>query len=652
MVTNFTANEIGDVIMARLSEPYANVIRILDYDVIVGVTPPNAVGTLTFTNGSKAVVCTHVCLGAPFNLVSGDQFIVGNQTYTVDQIIDAYNFTMIETATFSAAGLRFYQLPGLNNDFMYEYRWSQAAQHTDGGEMSELRPLNKNLTPGTLLSLDFDPDKPLWLDLKLTVDKLSQGRKLTLLSVNYQLETAAGTIISCPQFCVDCTEPYTFDGCANIVICEAPVYDPYKLKKPSAIYRQLSNLSTEIWGHTVKYFRVEPDQRSRDVILMEYSLYNVVEQSEFKVMVPGNEFPTQQFNYDIFGMGFEEFEIHITKAQFQDAFGIGPSPRSRDYLYFPLINRMYEVNTVAYADEFNLDLTYWKVMLKKYEERTSSIISDTEIEQDLDALTVGMDEIFGEEINDEYKKVTKPQQYQTVYKEVADGIRLRMHDKLQIVDAQIRNRWTVISKNHYDLNSSGDTGMELIVYNKNSELSIRDNIGFTAWFRPKFTDNTDQLIVDAWNLGEGLQIITTPTAVKIRLNGDLHTFSYPVALTNATWYGLVFNLNNTYQEISVHLYKLDPDSNRLNSNNNTQTLTPFMSDVKSFANYYAWTLDKKWTLMPAKMDLTNLRLFKKTINQDQHMNILQQNVVRDAHLAHIIDNAVPSIGLRKYNSPR
>lgn len=648
MVTNFTANEIGDVIMARLNEPYNNVMRVLDYDVVVGVTSPNTAGTLRFIDALKTVQYS----GAQFNLTTGDKFIVGNQTYEVDVVIDANNFTMIEEAPFSAAGLKFYELPDTNNDFTYEYRWSQAAQHTDSGEMSELRPLTRDLSNGNLLALNFDSAKPLWLDLKLTVDRLSQARKLTLLSVTYQLETTDGTIVSCPQFCQDCTEPFTFDGCANIVACGVPLYNPYQLKKPSSIYRQLSNVSTEIWGHTVKYFRVEPDQRSRDVILMEYSLYNVVEQGEFKVMVPGNEFPTQQFSYDIFGMGFEEFEIHITKTQFQNAFGIGPSPRSRDYLYMPLINRMYEVNTVAFADEFNLDITYWKVMLKKYEERTSSIINDTQIEQDLDDLTVGMEELFGEEIREEYAKVTKPQQYQTVYKEVGDGVRLRMHDRLEIVDAQIRNRWTVISKQHYDLNSTGDTGMELMVYNKLSELSIRENIGFTTWIRPKFTDNTEQTIVDAWQAGTGIQISTTPTAAKIRINGDLHTFDYPVALQNGTWYGFVFNLNNTFQEISVHLYKLAPDSSRIQSNNNTQALTLFKAEVKSFANYYGWTLDKKWSLIPAKLDLTNLRLFKKTIEQDQHMNVLQQNVVRDAQLAYIIDNAVPSIGLRKYNQPR
>jgi len=40
MVKNFTANEIGDVVMARLKEPYNNAIRVLDYDIVVGVTAP------------------------------------------------------------------------------------------------------------------------------------------------------------------------------------------------------------------------------------------------------------------------------------------------------------------------------------------------------------------------------------------------------------------------------------------------------------------------------------------------------------------------------------------------------------------------------------------------------------------------------------
>jgi hypothetical protein len=97
---------------------------------------------------------------------------------------------------------------------------------------------------------------------------------------------------------------------------------------------------------------------------------------------------------------------------------------------------------------------------------------------------------------------------------------------------------------------------------------------------------------------------------------------------------------------------LDPNSNRSAATSNAQTLTLFNSEVKSFANQYGWSVNKNWTLMPGKMDVTNIRLFKKTIGQDQHLNILQQFIVRDNNLAYIIDNAVPSIGLRKYNQPR
>ena len=648
MVKNFTANEIGDIIMARLNEPYDNAIRVLDYEIVVGVTAPQTTGKLNFVNATTQVECVN----HPFTLVSGDQFIVGNQTYTVDEVIDPYHFTMVEPAPFTGEGLKFYLLPDNNNQFTYEYRWSQATKHTDGAEMSELRPLNKTENVGDLFALTFDPEKPLWLDLKLEVDKLSQARSLTLLSITFELETSEGTIVTCPQFCQDCTDPYSFDGCANIITCATPVYDPYKLKKPTAIYRQLSDVSTEIWGHKVKYFRVEPDQRSRDVILMEYSLYNVVEQGEIKILVPDNEMPINTLSHDIFGVGFDDFEVHITATQFRKVFGVGPCPKVRDYLYFPPNSRMYEVKAVTFADEFNLDLTYWKVMLAKYEDRVSSIHVDTEVETAIEALTVGMDELFGEEIQDEYVRATKPEQYQTVYREVSDGTRLRMHDRLEIIDGEIRNRWTVIAKNYYKMDSIQDQGVNALIYNQKSELAVDKNLAFTAWFRPRFTGNTEHILVDAWENGEGLQIIVTPTATKVRINGDLHTLTNQVALTNNTWYGLVFNLNNAFSEISVHLYKLDPNSNRTISSSNAQTLTLFNSEVKSFANQYGWSINKGWTLMPAKMDLTNIRLFKKTIGQDQHLNILQQFIVRDNNLAYIIDNAVPSIGLRKYNQPR
>jgi hypothetical protein len=42
--------------------------------------------------------------------------------------------------------------------------------------------------------------------------------------------------------------------------------------------------------------------RTEDVHLMEYSLHNVVDKQNVKVLVPDNEFPDESMTYDVFGM--------------------------------------------------------------------------------------------------------------------------------------------------------------------------------------------------------------------------------------------------------------------------------------------------------------------------------------------------------------
>jgi hypothetical protein len=645
MVTNYTADQIGDIFYSTMIDPYLGVEKILGWDITVGITTPLTTGAFNFIKNSTTVSYVG---STSLPLIAGDEFIVGNIKYQIDTIIDANTFTVVAAPIFSATGLTFYLLPDSNNQFSYEYSWSQEPEGSSGGQMSEFLPLGPSL-----LALNFDSSKPLWIKLKLSVTALGDANQISLISNSFTLETATGTIVVCPDFCADCTDSIAMNGCANIIVeCDDSLYDPYNLKQPTKTYEQLTELSTDIWGHTVKYFRVEPDKRSKDVILMEYSLYNVVEQGELKIMVPDNEMPTAQFSYDIFGMGFEDFEIHLTKGQFKNAFGIGPSPRMRDYLYFPLINRMYEVNAVQYADEFNEHMTYWKLYLKKFEERTSNIITDTTIEQELEALTVGVEEIFGEEIKDEYVQTTKPAQYQTTFTEVGDGTRFRINTGLKIIDGEIRNRWTVISKNYYDLRSTKDSNVELLVYNKKSQLSVNDNLAFTAWIRPKFVGNAHQIIFDGFHDNKGLEISINATSTIVKINEDVYTITHDVALDNKTWYGFVFNLNNGFKTFSVSTYKLDPMSNWQNSSSMNKTFERINHTAKNFGNPHGWVLNKNYQLMPADLDITNIRLFKKTIGTDQHMNVLQQYVVRDNQLAHIIDNAIPSINLRRYDQSR
>jgi len=389
---------------------------------------------------------------------------------------------------------------------------------------------------------------------------------------------------------------------------------------------------------------------------MEYSLYNVKQQGAVKIMVPDNAMPEQTFNFDIFGMGWEDFEIHITKGQMEAAFGAGIAPRARDYLYFPLMNRMYEVASVSFADEFNMEMTYWRVMLRKYEERTSTLVGDDTtgqaIQTEMDDLTVGLEEVFGEELQAEYAQTSKPEQYQTVFSPVADGIRDRIHNSLTISDMELRNKWTIVSKNHYDLSSIKDQGIEALVYKKVSTLSANENLAFTTWFQPNMTANAGEQVLFDGQLGnKGLKLALNTTNVKAYINDQTYQFDFGINPVMGQWYGLVFNLNNQYSQLGAYAYKLNSASNKNPNMPITQTLIEVMNKKHSITPV-GWVTDKQYALMPGQLKQTNIRLFKKTIGQSQQRNVLQQYVVRDNQLATIIDNAIPSIQLRRYNQSR
>ncbi len=652
MVTNFTADQIGDQIFANLQEPFLNAEKVISWSVLAGVSSPNTVGTLNITQGSIDVNG----IGTNLDLQPGDQILVGSNILTVNAV-NGQNFQTTTPPTFSATGAKWYKVPDANNRFNYEYRFSQNGTVSDGGNMSEFRPLNIGITPTDLLGQNFDSTKPLWIDIRAEVAALSNLHTISLLSVTFEIQSASGIITACPQICNDCTDPYV-DGCTNIVVdCSDPIYNPYNLSKPTAIYKELTDLSANMWGHEVKYFRVEPDKRSRDVVLMEYSLYNVKEQGQVKIMVPDNEMPTQDFQYDIFGMGWEDFEVHITKGQMEGAFGEGKPPRARDYLYFPLMNRMYEVASVAFADEFNMEMTYWRVMLRKYEERTSTIVGDDAtgqaIQTEMDNLTVGIDEVFGEEIKAEYAQTSKPEQYQTVFSPVGDGIRDRIHNNLTISDMEIRNKWTIISKNHYDLESIKDQGIEALVYKKVSTLALDKDLAFTVWFKPNMKSQTaEQTLLDGRQGDKGIKIVMNQNSLKAYINSDTYNFPFGVVPVNGSWYGMVFNLNNTYKQVAAYIYKLNSASNRNPNMSITDSLPEILNTKSEMASPLGWVTDKQYSLMPGKLAVTNIRLFDKPVGQGQHRNVLQQYVVRDNQLATIIDNAIPSIQLRRYNQSR
>ena len=649
MVSGNTANEYGDYFIAHLTSPLENTKTISEWKIVAGLKTVYTTGTISTERNSTIVKGTATQFLEVFS--QGDIIIIGNVEYEVLQVIDNMSLELTEALTFEVSNVDYYLLPNDTNEFEYEFRWS----HT-GGTFTEFHSLNNGSNSGDLKTIQFDPTKPLWIDTKLEVAHISSNNSLSLLSIEYTQITEAGEVVSCPNVCFDDEEcdSFEYNGCANIrVECvDGQLFNPYALGKTGNLYKQLVTLTSDIFGHDVQYFRTEPDLRTSDVILMEYSLHNVVAQDTLKVVVPDNEFPSEANTYDIFGIEFAEFEVHITAQEFEKVFGSGKIPRNKDYMYIPIIGRMYEINSLSIADEFNKEKSYWRIKLVKYQERTS--VFKNEFEDITDSLTTGVEEIFGEEIQNEYDKTTKPDQFQTVSTSYRDGIREFVHKDMSIVDSDLKNRWTVVSKNYYDL-SIAKPGDIVLGYNKDSNLTTDQNIAFTGWFKPQFesSDTNEYFLFGDSAAMSGFKVFLSNSDLILDINNTQRNMQHGITLDSNKWYSYVINISNEFAFTSVYIYSLDPQSNVLSqtsslpqSGNNNLRLE--FENISNNNSLITWNDSVKYVLKANKMFMTNIRVFNTPIELEQHSNVLNQYVVRDNQLALIIDNAIPSLGFQKF----
>jgi hypothetical protein len=648
MVIGYTANEYGDYLIASLKDPYTEVVKILSWEIVAGVQGPRTPGSVNTQAGSTTITGN----ATDFTLLqAGEKIILGNTEFEIDTITSPLQLELTVAPDFTTTELEFYLAVNENNYFTYEYRWSDTGQ-----QFSEFRELNNTQAFGDLLSLTFDPTKPLYLDIKAEVAALSAGNSISFISWNFTYETQAGQIESCPQFCVECTDPFAFDGCANIeVSCDENLFQPYNLTKSETVYKQLVNITNDIFGHTVQYFRTEPDKRTEDVILKEYSLFNVVDKKDLKILVPDNEFPEENPTYDIFGMEFAEFEVHITAAEFEKVFGQGKKPRNLDYMYIPLINRMYEVSSIGLSDEFNHVHSYYRVKLVKYQDR--SAVLKNNFEEATDSLITGVEEVFGERQAEEMEKDTNPQQFQTVSTSYRDGIRSFVDRSLSIIDYDLKNRWTVVSKNYYELTDIKKNNIA-VEYMVPSKLTSENNLAVSLWFNPQFTStDTDEYILfgDTAAL-TGFKIFLSNTDLRININGVDYTFTHNLTLDKNSWYGFILNINNKFLQLNANIYRLEANNRGTTAPNRPQdasnNLVEEFNQNIDLGQPVVWDAKANYVLRGGSIFMTNIRVFEKVIEYEQHHNVLNQYVVRDNQLSQLIDNAIPSLGYQRFKNAR
>ena len=385
------------------------------------------------------------------------------------------------------------EVEGESTDCFYtkQFRWG-----TDGVAYSDY----VDLTNENLAALLLNPEEPFWIQYKYT-----QVGDCTLefKSIALEIVTDGGVICRVPQ--VECCDSQSMSGAQNLVVdCCESTWNPYDLSRASQMYNQLSSVASQIFGFCVKYFKTQADQRSKDVILKEYSLFDVIDTAEVKLMIPDNAFPTRELQFNPLMIDYPvQFEVHIVKSEFEKVFGAGAKPEMRDYLYFEqYLNKVYEVDAIAEPDDFLYAGSYWRVSLVQYQQRTAVQYPDKNIEAAKDAIVTSVEEEFGEEREKEFKDVRKPKVYNTIGNQNNDYVRRILDKQLIIKQENVYNFYTIISKYHYKL-SSMKKGEEAVEYRFTDGWTTEENRAFTGWIRPTYINQigSNVLITAVSNIG-------------------------------------------------------------------------------------------------------------------------------------------------------
>jgi hypothetical protein len=611
-----------------------------------------------------------------------------------------------------------------SNYFSKFFRWS-----TDNKNFSEFVPL----TDLNLQKIELDPTNDFWIEYKYEVVELDTGNSLEFVSISLEVITDDGRIFEQVQVNINSCDPSDPSCVGNLIIedcCDDDnIFNPYEwANNANCLYDQLSEVTTKIFGHCVDYYRVEPDKENRDPFFKEDTIYSRNIKKDIKVLVPDNQFPSNEIQFDPFlGMSSEGFEVHITRKEFEQAFGANERPRERDSIYIPLNQRKYEVSSVMLSDEIHQMHAYWRVKLVKWEDK-SNIYSSPEIEDDLNELTTSMGKVFDADVEQEFLKITKPLQYKTIGLGDNDYIRKEINPDITIIDEKINNNWTVVSKNYYDLSKLPKNSIAL-KYRQGVNMSEEDNRSFTFWFKSKLpkpkprlilssvSDNNGFLqvtttqennykvgdiieftnlnnysntihyikqIIDTFNFvidteyvltnvlpssrvglkdisnilygyenSEGMSIDILNNYINVSINNENYIFNLNLnEYKEDVWYSAVINISNKFKQIGLYLYYLEKPLTLINPQVQDTSLKLAHSSVKDLNNKITINNNTTWSLLGGHIYLTNIRIFNTTIEEESHELVLNQYVVRDTQLALLIDNAVAQLKLLRLNNPR
>jgi len=616
----------------------------------------------------------------------------------------------------------------------------------------------------------LDPDDSIYIEIKYeyddgSFDELGSPIIIDEIKILAKKNDPGLPSVLIPVIC--CSD----EKCPALIFEREATFRPYQVDSAVGIFKELSFHTNKIFGHEVVYFRTLPDSDSGDYIFKEWTMYKNVDRKCLKILIPDNNFPDNKPKFSEYGIDFEiPFEVHVDNRYFQSIFGCESEPRKRDFLYFPLINRMFEIQGSYLYRSFMMEPTYWKVQLFKFNPNIDMLMKSDD-RKFMDNIITSAEELFAEEVKDDIEDATMPEQYTTISKRY-DLSRRSIHPDLKIKNIKYKFNFASLMENYYDLSGIDTTTNNYFITNDSPLLStsvefidaegtvddkktykvirayqdsdifktwqnnalmtndknvlgidvkymrvrgpfdtIPDHIGQSESGRyiqleaykdlsfskqrnmmsglidgksavslklretsivynvtPKFgVDDIDNLSYTClFNIPSDSEIVSFVKGydnesesglyiyaqfnkyfgggdegdliLKVKINSIEKTYTISNFKSGA-WHGAVVSISNEFKQIGVYVYDIIEDPS---------DITNHIDFKKIFENIASMTeetfdIQQPYTVPTSNLKISNVRLFKTMIKEEQHDFILSQQFIKDESLLLMIDNCRPQV---------
>lgn len=419
------------------------------------------------------------------------------------------------------------------------------------------------------------------------------------------------------NICLDSSMTFLQDFCGN-----ENLFQPYSnLDCALLLQTQLSDSIICMFGIPIYYFRVNPNLEATDYTFKEHFLHHVESVKQLKLMIPDGTMPSSNPKLTEFDFDWEvDWETELSKNQFATAFGDTAYPKEGDFLYIPLMKRMWQVNS-AY-DEKNEGLmwrsTTWKLALTKYTESTN--IDSSQYNEIIDGWIQHYSDVFGEVEKNEQERetgatpLTAPSFSATNLFDIfmEDSVRKQYTKQdVQIIDKTYNQKSIVIARNLYKFKNNNGC----IVYQKpicgdcGTLMFIIETPGI-------FKGNLERNILTFGNIQVGLKYLTSEQLFEIQYNDlscKLDPFkSYLVILNwNRSNYTTEMSIYNYIHPTNIPVYKIRPEMYSFDFEN------PICELVGEYNNDYHIKQSMECKIHSFPIQMTNIKYYNISLNKEE-----------------------------------